>query len=150
LQIEVLANEPESMDKVTLGRVFSEYFGFPYQSSFHQLLHNHPHLSSGAGTIGQKWPQYKGLSPTPLAIKKIYYLDIARDSFSTVFSNSTFMITFLSRIYYISYAVGILLNNLRFNRNYFHNFSHNGETATSGRGPERKFSHISIANKILF
>jgi hypothetical protein len=32
------------------------------------LLHNHPHLSSGAGTIGQKWPQYKGLSPTPLAI----------------------------------------------------------------------------------
>jgi hypothetical protein len=34
------------------------------------LLHNHPHLSSGAGTIGQNWPQYKGLSPTPLAIKK--------------------------------------------------------------------------------
>jgi hypothetical protein len=34
------------------------------------LLHNHPHLSSGAGTIGQKWPQYKGLSSTPLAIKK--------------------------------------------------------------------------------
>jgi hypothetical protein len=34
------------------------------------LLHNHPHLSSGAGTIGQKWPQYKGLSPNPLAIKK--------------------------------------------------------------------------------
>jgi hypothetical protein len=22
------------------------------------LLHNHPHLSSGACTIGQKWPQY--------------------------------------------------------------------------------------------
>jgi hypothetical protein len=32
------------------------------------LLHNHPHLSSGAGTVGQKWPQYKGLSPTPLTI----------------------------------------------------------------------------------
>jgi hypothetical protein len=48
----------------------SEYFGFPCQSWFHQLLHNHPHLSSGAGTIGQKWPQYKGHSPTPLAIKK--------------------------------------------------------------------------------
>jgi hypothetical protein len=27
---------------------------------------------AGAGTIGQKWPQYKGLSPTPLAIKKKY------------------------------------------------------------------------------
>jgi hypothetical protein len=46
------------VDKVVLGQVFSEYFGFPCQSSFHQLLHNHPHLS-GAGTVGQKWPQYK-------------------------------------------------------------------------------------------
>jgi hypothetical protein len=32
---------------------FSEYFGFPCQSSFHQFLHNHDHLSSGAGTIDQ-------------------------------------------------------------------------------------------------
>jgi hypothetical protein len=46
------------VDKVALGQVFSEYFGFPCQSSFLQLLHNHPHLSSGAFTIGQKWPQY--------------------------------------------------------------------------------------------
>jgi hypothetical protein len=59
------------VEKVALGRVFSEYFGFLCQSSFHQLLHNHPHLSSGAGTKGQKLPQYKGLSPTPLAIKEI-------------------------------------------------------------------------------
>jgi hypothetical protein len=41
------------VDKVELGQVFSEYFGFPCQSSFHQFLHNHHHLSSGAGTIGQ-------------------------------------------------------------------------------------------------
>jgi hypothetical protein len=46
------------VDKVALGQVFSEYFGFPCQSSFHRFLHNHPHLSSGACTIGQKWPQY--------------------------------------------------------------------------------------------
>jgi hypothetical protein len=26
------------VDKVALGQVFSEYFGFPCQSSFHQLL----------------------------------------------------------------------------------------------------------------
>jgi hypothetical protein len=58
------------VDKMALEQVFSEYFGFPCKSSFHQLLHNHPHLSHGAGTIGQKWPQYKGLVPTPLAIKK--------------------------------------------------------------------------------
>jgi hypothetical protein len=46
------------VDKVALGQVFSEYFGFPCQSSFHHLLHNHPHLSSGACTISQKWSQY--------------------------------------------------------------------------------------------
>jgi hypothetical protein len=46
------------VDRVALGQVFSEYFGFPCQSSFHQLLQNHHHLSSGACTIGQKWPQY--------------------------------------------------------------------------------------------
>jgi hypothetical protein len=61
------------VDKVAPGHVFSEYFGFPCQSSFHQLLHNHTHLSSGAGTICQKWPQYKGLSVTPLAIKKAVF-----------------------------------------------------------------------------
>jgi hypothetical protein len=41
------------VDKVALGQVFSEYFDFPCQSSFHQFIHNHHHLSSEAGTIGQ-------------------------------------------------------------------------------------------------
>jgi hypothetical protein len=36
---------------VALGRVFSEYFGFPCQSSFHQILHHHNH--PGQVTIGQ-------------------------------------------------------------------------------------------------
>jgi hypothetical protein len=32
------------VDKVALGQVFSEYFGFPCESSFHQiLLHHHHH-----------------------------------------------------------------------------------------------------------
>jgi hypothetical protein len=31
------------VEKVVLGQVFSEYFGFPYQSSFHQILHHHHH-----------------------------------------------------------------------------------------------------------
>jgi hypothetical protein len=45
------------VDKVALGQVFSEYF--------HQLLKNH-HQTSGAGAIGQKWPQYQvdSVSPT--------------------------------------------------------------------------------------
>jgi hypothetical protein len=29
------------VDKVTLGQVFSEYFGFPCRSSFHQIVHPH-------------------------------------------------------------------------------------------------------------
>jgi hypothetical protein len=37
------------VEKVALGKVFFEYFGFPCQFSFHRLLHNH--LSSGAGII---------------------------------------------------------------------------------------------------
>jgi hypothetical protein len=35
------------VDKVVLVQVFSDYFGFPCQSSFHH------HLPSGAVTIGQ-------------------------------------------------------------------------------------------------
>jgi hypothetical protein len=41
------------VDEVALGQVLSEYFGFRCQFSFHSLVHNHRHLSSGAGTIGQ-------------------------------------------------------------------------------------------------
>jgi hypothetical protein len=32
------------VDEAALGQVFSEYFGFPCQSSYHQLHHNHHHL----------------------------------------------------------------------------------------------------------
>jgi uncharacterized protein YcbX len=31
------------VDKAALRQVFSEYFGFPCQSSFHQFLHHHNH-----------------------------------------------------------------------------------------------------------
>jgi hypothetical protein len=41
------------VDKLTLGQVFSEYIGFPYQFSFHRLLHIHHYLSSGDGTVVQ-------------------------------------------------------------------------------------------------
>jgi hypothetical protein len=41
------------VNKVALGQVFSAYFGLPCQFAFHRLHHNHHHLSSGAGTIGQ-------------------------------------------------------------------------------------------------
>jgi hypothetical protein len=55
----------------TKWQLFSEYFGFPCQSTFHQLLHNH-HLSSRAGTIGQQWMMYQAdsVSPPPEKLKK--------------------------------------------------------------------------------
>jgi hypothetical protein len=31
------------VDKAALGYVFSEYFGFPCQSSIHQFFHHHNH-----------------------------------------------------------------------------------------------------------
>jgi hypothetical protein len=55
------------VDKVALGQVFSEYFCFPYQSSFHQLLQK----SSSSIIWGlyeynrSKWPQYQGLEQIP-------------------------------------------------------------------------------------
>jgi hypothetical protein len=53
------------VDKVELGLVSSESFGFPCQFSFHLLLHTH-HLLSGAGTIGQLVAAVlSGLSLTP-------------------------------------------------------------------------------------
>jgi hypothetical protein len=53
------------VDKVALGQVFSEYFGFHCQFSFHRQLHTH-HLSSGAGIIGQLVADVtSGLSLTP-------------------------------------------------------------------------------------
>jgi hypothetical protein len=37
-------------EQEAMGQVFSEYFGFPYQS-FHQFLHHHNHPGGGGGTI---------------------------------------------------------------------------------------------------
>jgi hypothetical protein len=60
------------VDEVALGQVFSEYFCFPCQFSFHQVFHIHHHLTPGAGTIGQTVADVpSGLSvTTPQEIKK--------------------------------------------------------------------------------
>jgi hypothetical protein len=59
------------VDKVALRQVFSEYFSFLCQFSFHRLLQTH-HLSSGAGTIGQIVPTYQvgSVSLHPKKLKK--------------------------------------------------------------------------------
>jgi hypothetical protein len=60
-------------DKVELGQVFTECFGFPCQFSFHRLLHGH--LSPGACTVGQIVAGVSsGLSLTPPQGKK-YFLN---------------------------------------------------------------------------
>jgi hypothetical protein len=41
-----------AMDGLELGQLFSEYFGFPCQFSFHRLFQTH-YLSSGAGKVAQ-------------------------------------------------------------------------------------------------
>jgi hypothetical protein len=52
---------------VALEQIFSEYFDFPCQFSFHRLFHTYHLLSSGAGTTGQTVPNVSsGLSLTPL------------------------------------------------------------------------------------
>jgi hypothetical protein len=55
------------VDKVALGQIFSEYFGFPCQSLFYQFLHNHQHLLSGAGTVVAAGPKV-----SPHKLKKKY------------------------------------------------------------------------------
>jgi hypothetical protein len=52
------------VDKVAFGQVSTEYFGFPYQFSYHQMLH--AHISSEAGRIDQLVADVpSGLSLTP-------------------------------------------------------------------------------------
>ncbi|PNF13825.1 hypothetical protein B7P43_G12428 [Cryptotermes secundus] len=40
------------VDKVALGRIFSEYFGFPCQSSFYQIPHYHNHPGQARSEAG--------------------------------------------------------------------------------------------------
>jgi hypothetical protein len=59
------------VDKVTLGKGVSEYFGFPCQLSFHQFLHQHNH--PGLAQEAYWWPQCRvdptGLHPPLLEFK---------------------------------------------------------------------------------
>jgi hypothetical protein len=54
------------------GAGFLRVLRFPLPILIHRLLHNHHHLSSGAGTIGQQWPTYQvdSVSPHQEKLKK--------------------------------------------------------------------------------
>jgi hypothetical protein len=77
------------VDKLALGQVFSEYFGFSCQYSFRRGLHIHHHLSLGAGTIGQLVADVtSGVSLTPP--KKTKKTKIEKmETLYTIFFNST-------------------------------------------------------------
>jgi hypothetical protein len=68
--IKLNAQKRRPGDKVALGQTFSGYFGLPCQSSFHQLLHSHHHLLSGAGTIGSSGHSTKWTHPLRIIIKQ--------------------------------------------------------------------------------
>jgi hypothetical protein len=62
------------VDKVALEQVSSEFFNFHCKFSFHQLLHTHHHLLTGAGTIDQVAdgvPIWTHSHPTPKNKKKL-------------------------------------------------------------------------------
>jgi hypothetical protein len=72
-------------DKVTLGHVFSEYFGFPCQLLFHQMIHTH--LRSGADIIGQivaDVPSGLSLSHHPKKLKKCILSRVSLDNATTI------------------------------------------------------------------
>jgi hypothetical protein len=58
------------VNKIALGHVFSEYFGFPYQSSFHQLLHNNHIYHLGLYNRPEVAAVPGDISPTPIKKKK--------------------------------------------------------------------------------
>jgi hypothetical protein len=64
------------VDRVAPGQLFSEYFDFPCQFIFYQLLH--AHHQSGAGKIGQILADIpSGLSHQPHETKRIKFFIIS-------------------------------------------------------------------------
>jgi hypothetical protein len=100
------------VEKVPLGQVFSEYFGFPCHFSLHRLLHIH-HLSSGAGTA-TNWTQ----SHPPKETEKnlIRFLTGAFN----ILRRSEFILSPLKEIplYYLDYVTSVSFQNyFKFNSN---------------------------------
>jgi hypothetical protein len=64
------------VDKMVLGQVFSEYFGFPCQFLLHQFLHNHHHPRMIWGwyssPVVAAVPSGLSLTPLRMTIKNNY------------------------------------------------------------------------------
>jgi hypothetical protein len=83
------------VDKVALEQVFSKYFGFPCQFSFHRMFHIHHHPSSGAGAVGQLVADVpSGLSLTPPQVTKkkvIISIDTHNTQFMQLFISNNYI-----------------------------------------------------------
>jgi hypothetical protein len=53
------------VDRAALGQVFSEYFGFSCESSFHQFLHHHNTRGWHNRPIGGRSAEWTQLDSTP-------------------------------------------------------------------------------------
>jgi hypothetical protein len=59
---------------MALGKVFSEYFAFPCQSTFHLLLHNHLHYHPRLAQKARSGRRAKSLT-NQIIIKKIQAME---------------------------------------------------------------------------
>jgi hypothetical protein len=77
------------VEKVALGQVFSEYFDFPCQSSFHQILHHHNHPGQVQQAI--QWPTCRvdpfELHPPLCELKKLFKKKAVTSDFGKHFSS---------------------------------------------------------------
>jgi hypothetical protein len=108
------------VDKVALGHVFPEYFGFFCQFSFHLLFHIH-HLSSGAGTISQLQDDV----PSGLSLILLFYYISASCCIQTLFNSiiTVFNATFCTQshtstllIHHTSYIIQPQEKYMKFRR----------------------------------
>jgi hypothetical protein len=74
------------VEKVALGQVFSEFFGFPCQSSFHQILH--PHNQPRQVQYANWWPKCRvnpvGLHPPQFEFKKKHVFSFLKNNLRNV------------------------------------------------------------------
>jgi hypothetical protein len=67
------------VDKVALGQIFSEYFDFPCQYSFHQILYLHNHAGQLNRPISGRraeWTQFKKELKISVTQEKQFAIDM--------------------------------------------------------------------------
>jgi hypothetical protein len=122
---------------VALGQVFSDYFGFPWQLSYHQFLHHHNH--PGAAKIGilvAATPSEPNLTPYQFIILLLFI--ITANGFSLGGSDTT--------IEHNKQITHFTQNNTTIKRNTAHKTTNNKGHTTQN---EYKQSQLKLYKLIL-